>query len=102
MNRHNNLAKQYGPREMCFVTERHFLKFAVRFKEDRMTKSQSTYSKFERLEEQLAHCYFVLHERFITTPSLAKFWAETALEELQHHSILRFCRERGLMADVDL
>jgi hypothetical protein len=67
-----------------------------------MTKTQSTYSKFEGFEEQLAHCYFLLHERFLANPPLAKFWAETAMDELQHHSILRFCRERGLMADVDL
>ena len=67
-----------------------------------MTKDQMIYSKFEGFEEQLAHCYFLLHERFIANPRLAKFWAETAMEELQHQSIVRFCRERGLMADVDL
>ena len=67
-----------------------------------MTKNQSVYAKFESFEEELAHCYFVLHEHFIANPPLAKFWAEMAMEELQHHSILRYCRERGLMADVDL
>lgn len=67
-----------------------------------MTMTQTFYAKFEAFEEQLAHCYFMLHERFVATPSLAKFWAEAAMEELQHHSILRFCRERGLMEDVEL
>jgi len=67
-----------------------------------MTDKQLIYSKFEGFEEQLAHCYFMLHERFIANPPLAKFWAEVAMEELQHHSLLRYCRERGLMVDVDL
>jgi hypothetical protein len=60
------------------------------------------YARFEGFEEQLAHCYFMLHERFIANPPLAKFWAETAMEELQHSSILRFCRERSLLADMDI
>ncbi len=102
MNPDNNLASRSGPHEGRFVTEGHFGRSAARFTEDTMTKSQMVYSKFEKFEEQLAHCYFLLHERFIANPRLAKFWAETAMEELQHHSILRFCRERGLMADVDL
>jgi hypothetical protein len=63
-----------------------------------MTKQEMTYLKFEGFEEQLAHCYFLLHERFIANPPLARFWAETALHELQHQSILRFCRERGFMS----
>jgi hypothetical protein len=88
--------------ERVYLTERQFLKFALRLKEDKMTKRQATYAKFEAFEEKLAHCYFLLHERFITNPPLAKFWAETAMDELQHHSILRFCRERGLMADIDV
>ena len=67
-----------------------------------MTKRDMIYAKFEVLEEQLAHCYFLLHERFIENPPLAKFWAEAAMEELQHFSILRFCRERGLMRELDL
>ena len=61
-----------------------------------MTKVDAMYSKFETFEEQLAHCYFVLHERFITNPPVARFWAEVAMDELQHSAILRFCRERGL------
>jgi hypothetical protein len=85
-----------------FVTERQFLRFATAVEEDIMTKRQILYAKFEAVEEQLAHCYFLLHERFISTPPLAKFWAETAIDELQHQSILRFCRERGLMADVEV
>jgi hypothetical protein len=51
------------------------------------------------LEEQLAHCYFTLHERFASNPDLAAFWADTAWEEMQHSSILRYCREQGLRAD---
>jgi hypothetical protein len=67
-----------------------------------MTKRQMTYSKFEAFEEQLAHCYFMLHERFIANPPLAKFWGDTAMEELEHHSILRYCREHDLMTDTDI
>ena len=67
-----------------------------------MTKRDAIYARFEAFEEQLAHCYFLLHERFIANPPLAKFWAETAMEELQHFSILRFCRERRLMSDIDV
>jgi len=67
-----------------------------------MTKREMIYAKFEGFEEQLAHCYFRLHERFIDNPPLARFWSEAAMDELQHYSILRFCRDRGLMAaDVD-
>lgn len=67
-----------------------------------MTKPNAIYARFETLEERLAHCYFILHERFIADPQLARFWAEAALDELQHSSILRFCRERGLFADTDI
>ena len=68
-----------------------------------MTNHQMmTYVKFEAFEEQLAHCYFTLQERFIANPPLAKFWSEAAMDELQHHSILRFCREHGMMVDVDV
>jgi hypothetical protein len=67
-----------------------------------MTKRETLYAKFEGFEEEIAHCYFLLHERFIANPPLAKFWAEAAIDELQHCSILRFSRERGLMADVNV
>ena len=67
-----------------------------------MTKTKKIYARFEAFEEQLAHCYFLLHERFIANPPLAKFWAESAMEELEHFSILRFCREKGLMSEVEL
>ena len=41
--------------------------------EDTMTNRRSMiYAKFEVFEEQLAHCYFMLHERFIANPPLAK------------------------------
>jgi len=58
-----------------------------------MTRTQAIYGRFEVFEEQLAHCYFVLHERFIADPPLAKFWADSAMEELEHFSILRFCHK---------
>jgi len=102
MRHHNNFSMRFKFFERRFVTERQFLRFATAFEEDIMTKRQMLYAKFEAVEEQLAHCYFLLHERFISNPPLAKFWAETAIDELQHQSILRFCRERGLMADVDV
>jgi hypothetical protein len=60
-----------------------------------MTKVDAMYSTFEAFEEQLAHCYFLLHERFITNPPVAKFWVEAAMDELQHCTMLRFCREHG-------
>jgi len=67
-----------------------------------MTKRETIYTKFESFEEQLAHCYFRLHERFIANPPLARFWMDAALDELQHSSILKFCRDRGLMGYVNL
>ena len=67
-----------------------------------MTKREAIYTRFEKIEEQIAHCYFLLHERFIANPPLAKFWAEAAMDELQHHSMLRFCRERSMMADIEV
>ncbi len=67
-----------------------------------MTKRETIYTRFEGFEEQLAHCYFLLHERFIANPPLAKFWAEAAMDELQHCSILRFCRERGFMVEPNV
>ena len=53
-----------------------------------MAKRGVIYAKFEAFGEQLAHCYFLLQERFIAEPVLSRFWAEAALEELQHHSML--------------
>jgi hypothetical protein len=68
-----------------------------------MTKVDAIYTRFEALEEQLAHCYFALQERFMLNPALAKFWGEAAMEEFQHASILHYCRERGLMlADFEV
>src|SRR5262249_57896616 len=101
MRHHNNFTMRFKFSQRRFVTERQFLRFATAFEEDIMTKRQMLYAKFEAVEEQLAHCYFLLHERFISNPPLAKFWSETAIDELQHQSILRFCRERGLMPDVE-
>ena len=46
-----------------------------------MTKRETIYTTFERIEEEVAHCYFRLHEHFISNPPLAKFWADAALDE---------------------
>jgi hypothetical protein len=70
--------------------------------EDAMSTIEITYARFELLEEQLAHCYFQLHERFIHNPQLAAFWTEAAMDELQHSSLLRYCREHGIMSDVEI
>src|SRR5438094_5458285 len=102
MRQHNNLAMRHGFREQRSLTERQFLRFAGNLQEDTMTKREMIYAKFEGFEEQLAHCYFLLHERFITNPPLARFWMDAALDELQHASILRLCRDRGLMGEVTL
>src|SRR5580692_3548314 len=67
-----------------------------------MTRTQAIYARFEAFEEQLAHCYFLLHERFIANPPVAKFWADSAMEELEHFSMLRFCREKGLLSEIQL
>ena len=66
-----------------------------------MTQREAIYTKYEKFEEAVAHCYFLLHERFIKDAALARFWADAAMDELQHFSMLRFCRERGLMLDVE-
>src|SRR5215510_11962458 len=63
--------------------------------------SKEIYAKFEALEEEVAHCYFVFHERFLFNAPLAKFWVDAALDEMQHASILRFCREHGLFGHID-
>ena len=102
MRGHKNLGMRHGLREHRSLTERQFARFAELVEEDRMSKNNAAYAKFEGFEERLAHCYFLLHERFIANPSLAKFWAEAAIEELQHSSLLRFCRERGFTVDDDL
>ena len=102
MRQHNNLGMRHGFREHCYLTERPFLTLAEDFPEDKMTKRETIYMKFERFEEQLAHCYFLLHERFTANPPLARFWMDAALDELQHSSILKYCRDRGLMAYVNL
>jgi hypothetical protein len=88
--------------EQRFMTERQFLRYAIVFEGETMTKKEALYAKFEAVEEQLAHCYFLLHERFIANPPLAKFWVEAAMDEMQHESILRYCREHELMVDFDV
>jgi hypothetical protein len=102
MKRRNHLPTGAKPKEGRVLTERQFLRLVFVLREDTMARNQTIYSKFEAIEEQLAHCYFILQRRFIVNPPLAKFWAETAMDEMQHSSILRFCRERGLIADVDV
>src|SRR5258708_1533608 len=102
MRQHNNLALRGGRQERCSLTERQFLRFIGHQLEDTMTRTQAIYARFEVFEEQLAHCYFLLHERFVANPPIAKFWADSAMEELQHFSMLRFCREKGLMAEVEV
>jgi hypothetical protein len=100
MKGHNNFVMGRRPREHRSLTEWQILRFAAQVKADNMTSKEATYARFEAFEEQLAHCYFLLHEHFITNPPVAKFWAETAMEEMQHFSMLRFCRERKLMTDT--
>jgi hypothetical protein len=102
MKAHNNLPDTRRPKARLSLTERQILRFASQLEEDTMTQREAVYTKYEKFEEELAHCYFLLHERFIADPPLARFWAEAAMDELQHFSILRFCRERRLMADVEL
>jgi hypothetical protein len=101
MKAHNNLTAGSRPRSNRSLTERQIIRFAKQIEEDTMTEREAIYTRYEKFEEQLAHCYFLLHERFIADPPLARFWAEAAMDELQHFSILRFCRERGLMANVE-
>src|ERR1700746_3134364 len=102
MRRHNNLATRNGAARRCSRTDRPFLRRAGDVDEDTMTKRETIYAKFEGFEEELAHCYFLLHGRFIANSPLAKFWVEAAMDELQHCSILRFCRERGLMRNANI
>src|SRR6516164_1632419 len=67
-----------------------------------MRQSQTTYSRFEDIEAQIAHCYFLFHERFIRNPRFSQFWLEMAMQELQHSAMLQFCREHACMADADV
>ena len=102
MRQHNKLCGRDERHTYRSLTERQFLTLALGIEEDTMTKHETLYAKFEGFEEAIAHCYFLLHERFIANPPLAKFWVEAAVDELQHCSILRFCRERQLMVDVEI
>ncbi len=63
--------------------------------------SPDIYEKFEALEEEVAHCYFVFQERFLFNGPLAKFWIDAVLDEMQHASILRFCRDHQLFGEVN-
>ena len=96
----NNLNGRFRFRGQRSLTERQFQAFTKDISEDTMTNPNAIYAKFEDLEEQLAHCYFTLHKRFTADPELAALWADAAWEELQHSSILRYCREQGLRGDA--
>jgi hypothetical protein len=96
----NNLNGRLRSQVQRSLTERQFQAFSKDLSQDTMTNPNAIYAKFEDLEEQLAHCYFTLHERFAADPELAAFWADAAWEELQHSSVLRYCREQGLRADA--
>jgi hypothetical protein len=102
MRWHSNLRMYRGSGERQFMTESQFLRFGEVSQQDRMTKRQIVYARFEAFEEQLAHCYSMLHDRFVADPPLAKFWAEAATAELQHSATLRFCRERGFMSNGEI
>ena len=67
-----------------------------------MRQSETTYSRFEAIEAQIAHCYFLFHERFIRNPRFSQFWLEMALQELQHSAMLHFCREHACVAETDI
>jgi hypothetical protein len=67
-----------------------------------MRQRETTYSRFEAIEAQIAHCYFLFHERFIRNPRFSQFWLEMALQELQHSAMLHFCREHACMAAADI
>src|SRR5438034_5461135 len=60
-----------------------------------MSNKLELYTRIEGYEHQLAHVYIGFSGRFKDRPAIAKFWSEVALEEMQHGSILRFCREHG-------
>ena len=67
-----------------------------------MRQSETTYSRFEAIEAQIAHCYFLFHERFIPNPRFSRFWLEMAMQELQHSAMLQFCREHTCMSEADV
>ena len=67
-----------------------------------MIRTETTYSRFEAIEAQIAHCYFLFHERFIRNPRFSQFWLEMAMQELQHSAMLQFCREHACMGDADV
>jgi hypothetical protein len=67
-----------------------------------MIRSETTYRRFEAIEAQIAHCYFLFHERFIRNPRFSQFWLEMAMQELQHSAMVQFCREHACMGDADV
>jgi hypothetical protein len=71
-------------------------------KRDLMTGKAELYRRFERFERNMALIYLRMHRRFIDNPPLASFWMHAALDEVQHASILRFCRENHAFALKEL
>jgi hypothetical protein len=69
---------------------------------DKMTQADTLHARFETIETKLAYAYFLLHQRFLENAFLSRFWAEVAMEELQHASVLRFCRRHHLTNEVDI
>ena len=60
MRSRNNFATGWrGGRERV-LTERHIQMLSASLQEDKMTKLDYIYSKFEALEEEIAHCYLTL------------------------------------------
>jgi len=60
-----------------------------------MAAEVETYTKFEGLENRLARVYTRFQKRFENQPELSQFWAGVALDEMEHSSMLRLCRQRG-------
>jgi hypothetical protein len=56
------------------------------------------YLRFEHFERRLALTYLRLHKRFVESPPVANFWMHAALDEVQHASILRFCRDQQVFS----
>jgi hypothetical protein len=67
-----------------------------------MLSEVELYTRVEGFENRLGHVYIEFNARFKDRPELAKFWSESALEEMQHGSMLRFCREHKSMNGSDI
>jgi hypothetical protein len=67
-----------------------------------MTDKTEVYSRFERFERSMALTYMRMHRRYMDNHPLASFWMHAALDEVQHASILRFCRDNHAFCLEDL